>query len=823
MSATIYSVVDRHKALDDATTIRMALWANGYKVLPARQKQVLMKGWPQIEATPELIESWRSSMDWRTTAIKIEGSMVAIDIDVNDAEMIGILLDELYATIPQLAEGAPVRHGSGHKLMVLCRCSDDNIGIFRSKRMLDEAGTQHHVEIFGGATTRYFTVYGPHTEGAMTADGVEVKIAYAWEDGPSPIDTRPEDLPAVTREDLIRFYLRASVLMAEHGWAPAPMTHQGEMKESRVADIEAGAEFDLLKGVTVAFEDLGAHIGDRCSASFLGDPSFRNRSRCMIGLDPDSGAPRVFDFEDYCWHMAAGSDVRPVKAKKDEKQKASALMLGDLLGRHMEPSKVSFASPASKAVEVDNIDGRDLTEWPFVDWLMARYAYLPHGASNERVIDVVNGRAYALDAFHGMWVAKTWDEDTGETFASGPREGEAKVVKVVPTKTWFHDADRITLDGFRFSPSRTATTRLIEDGGTWLNLYTGPGTIAVTPHPDAYAWWEDFLEHLIPDPDELSWFMNWLSYKYQNPAARGQAVIFVSPTGDAGRGVLFRIIGAVFENHVSKPAASDLTGSSGQAVFNGWVENCVLAMVDELMADGANIYDKRKAYEALKDNVDPLPKSISVNEKGRAKRSAVSHVSLMSATNHTNALPLDASDRRFTVLSNGDRLTARRDLLARYDAMQDANGVLLPGFVAAIRTWLDAEAADRHAFMTPLLTDAKSEMISGNAGKIDDVLEKVLGSFEAAGRMAVYINEVIARVEQEVKARGYSSGLEMVVAPEVTEKLRKGCYGWEYPRKSVRVSDDKNVAPTRTVVMREPCFSEASVAERVFSLGTKHE
>ena len=823
MTSTIHSILSRDKALTEAKEVRLRLLKNGYTPLPAEQKQVFMEGWPDVRPTAEMIEEWSRHLSRRTTAIRIEGDLVAIDIDVNDPDMAQRMMDLIYEIAPDVFHKAPMRYGKGAKVMLLCRCPSEQVGIIKSRKFGDENDDNHLVEMFGGGTVRYFTCFGPHTEGAMTADGVEVLVMYEWADS-SPLDTKPDQLPVITRDQMIRISHRAGEIMEAYGWTPVAKSKAGEVSESGVADLTPEMTFDLDTGVTIPFEELEAHAGRRCSAKWQDGLNGHATTRCLIDYDRHQQVVRILDFDDYTWHYPEGWDVRPKRVKDDEKQKSSALRLGELLGGMLEGERTEYSAPPTPDVSIED-DGWELEAEAFQEWLLLRYAYFPNGAAAERVVDMYDGRVYPLEGFHGMWVSKSWFEDTGEEYTKGPREGEPKVVKVMPTKVWFDDRRRATIRGYRFDP--TCKDRIVRDKGLWLNLYKGPEPTGVSDPPEeCFAWWEDFLHHLLPNDDEREWFINWLAYKYKHPAARGQGVIMVSPTGDAGRGVLFRILGAVFQNHVARPSATDLTGMNGQAQFNGWVENTVLALVDELMTEEGGIYAKKKAYEAIKENVDPLPKSITVNEKNRAKRTAISHMSLISATNHIDALPIPHTDRRLTVLENGEKLSARPDLLKRYDALQDELGRYLPEFVEAVRQWLlsvyeDGEPMEmRDRFLQVFETNARADMIEGAEGKIDKMLRDVLRRLEANGRPAVLLPEIVAMVETEAKAQGHgaASGLVMAVESEVRAKLRTGFEGWLNDRKPVRISEDRAVAPTRNLVALGSRGTELTIIERMHSV-----
>ena len=84
---------DAHK---DRTALRLALYNGGFTPLANRRKLCLIPAWNSITVTPDLINSreWARSKSFSDTGIRC-GDVVALDLDIDDGELLNQLLDEL--------------------------------------------------------------------------------------------------------------------------------------------------------------------------------------------------------------------------------------------------------------------------------------------------------------------------------------------------------------------------------------------------------------------------------------------------------------------------------------------------------------------------------------------------------------------------------------------------------------------------------------------------------------------------------------------------------------------------------------------------------
>jgi hypothetical protein len=157
-----------------------------------------------------------------------------------------------------------------------------------------------------------------------------------------------------------------------------------------------------------------------------------------------------------------------------------------------------------------------------------------------------------------------------------------------------------------------------------------------------------FLTYLIPDDDEREFFLDWLAAKVRNQAFRGPAILMVTPTQGTGRTTLGHMVQTLLgEENTTSVTYDYLTSSS----FNAFMLNTLVICheVYEGRTGGAVFY---RNYERLKSLIEFQPTLMAINDKFRPLATVPVYTSFLLFSNHADALPLDASDRRVYVLSN---------------------------------------------------------------------------------------------------------------------------------------------------------------------------
>ena len=154
----------------------------------------------------------------------------------------------------------------------------------------------------------------------------------------------------------------------------------------------------------------------------------------------------------------------------------------------------------------------------------------------------------------------------------------------------------------------------------------------------------------MPDEAERKWLWHWLAHKARRPWVPMVAVIMVAEAFGSGRGTLFDILELLFgKTYVVPCSFGELTGRSAMARFNARMADALFAVVNEAVdEDGHQQAQRRLAYEALKNAVDPSPTARRRFEaKGQHASAQRSAMSVIIATQHRDVVKLPRDDRRF--------------------------------------------------------------------------------------------------------------------------------------------------------------------------------
>jgi hypothetical protein len=232
-------------------------------------------------------------------------------------------------------------------------------------------------------------------------------------------------------------------------------------------------------------------------------------------------------------------------------------------------------------------------------------------------------------------------------------------------------------------PDRPRPT-FVEDGYTIFNRYQPPAHPA---HGGEIEAFEEFFAHLVPDETERKWLWHWLAHKARRPWVPMVAVIMVAEAFGSGRGTLFDILELLFgQTYVVPCAFAELTGKSAMARFNARMADALIAVINEAVdEDGHQQAQRRLAYEALKNAIDPSPSARRrFEEKYQHVTTQRSAMSAIIATQHRDVVKLPRDDRRFSVITCGGRLSATQTAAIRaWMAVPENVGALYRALLAA--------------------------------------------------------------------------------------------------------------------------------------------
>lgn len=682
---------DRDSGTNSIEQLRLQLVENGYSPLPNIDKRCFLKGWPDVAIDADEIARWsRRHKRWTATGLRVEKGLAVVDIDVCDQAAADAVIKAIGEAVPDMVDCGLQRFGKGSKVALFVR-TDELFSRIHTRRWLAPGATPdddtHCVEIFGGAAARQFGAFGPHT----VADDGSVVVSYRWDELGDPSTVPLADLPIFPKQAFFSAADAAEDALRRLGFTPVAMSTAGENDVARLYDLTDDMQFDLADGRRVLLPELrqlaAEEDGLRCSASWLEGPQAKRTDRCLVSVDRGGGVC-IWESSSGVTHCEASRE--PHDYELDIDRVAEKLRELDEKTRNRLRTGDGAVVAATKMLET--------------------YAFCPAQPAN-----VVPLWASSLD--EGMtltnfrlWLSPHCDVEIG------PRGGERKIN---PADIWIGSDRRVSVAGLRMRPDKPRPT--YEDAGkTWINVYNPP--LHDELGGDAGVGIE-FMESLLPDAEERHWFLQWLGHKVRRPDIPGPAVIMVAKKQGTGRGTLGELLRRVFgPQYVKQLPYTMFAGKSYQSQYNDWGAEALLAVVNESSesADGSVYKAKHAAYEHLKELVEPRPSLRMFVCKGRPNFTALSFTSYIVATNHADALPIPATDRRFAVLTNGEPRDEAfwRKLNAWME--DEAN-------IAAFAAWLRAyDLAGYSPFVAPAVTEGKLHMSEAAVSDLDRGIEEAL-------------------------------------------------------------------------------------------------
>ena len=706
----------------DPTELRLQLLRNGYLPIPSIDKKCKLGGWASrafVESiNSETIPTWRQTRRaYKATGVLVRAPLMPLDFDIQDEAVMAHMMATLKDIAPEVYDYGPRRIGSPPKLMVFARWIKsekwpDPFTREVTSKFKDADGKSHMIEVFGGRPSRsggsskQVGVYGPHSyfedENENIIKPWKVKRLYTWEDvdgAPTLLNTPLAELPAMTMDQvwqLLNEFDRFAKL--QPGWEM--VVDKSKTTSTFVFDITNAKRFDILNGDQgVPYSALDE--GMRVSGSFI-DGSKNRPDKCLVGWCFKHQAIGVWDNENYAWHLP--EELKPAGSNEELMERLKAL-LDDAPPAPPSGPRRPLQPKAEAPIEEK------------VKWLYDTQAY---SSIDYTVIDIFEPSdrcQLAPKAFQMLY--RPWRD-----IARGPQGGK---VVVSATGAWEIFPARKNVDGVRMRPDQDFPL-YEENGKFYKNTYLRP--VHVNAGGDIKPFLA-FLERFLPDPFERTWLLDWMAHKLRRPDIPGTAVVFVADDAEdiengkfgTGRGMLFRMATKLFgEQYTRAQSFGIVSGTSSQATYNDWIQGSVLVMVDEAKTastTGHRRAERNSVYEILKDTVDPAPKRMRVNPKGRQAYDSVSFASFWIATNHRNAMAIPRDDRRFTVLRNGRPMTMEQRAEMETWLINDAN-------IGALAVSLAERDLDGFDMFVPLDTAGKAEMADMALSDVDELMIEMM-------------------------------------------------------------------------------------------------
>lgn len=193
-----------------------------------------------------------------------------------------------------------------------------------------------------------------------------------------------------------------------------------------------------------------------------------------------------------------------------------------------------------------------------------------------------------------------------------------------------------------------------DDGQENVNTWTGSGLISwpgAVGDPDVSKWL-GVLDHWLPNPSDKTareMVLDFLAHLVQHPGQKINWMLLVqSETQGVGKDMFFSVMDKILGSaNVTQVTSSQLVGGFKA----GWIKK-QLIFAQELSEAGPRGTIRMDGYNAAKPFLSNPPRYVRVDDKN-VKSHMVSNVAcFIGFTNKANAMPMEASDRRFVVIES---------------------------------------------------------------------------------------------------------------------------------------------------------------------------
>lgn len=280
--------------------------------------------------------------------------------------------------------------------------------------------------------------------------------------------------------------------------------------------------------------------------------------------------------------------------------------------------------------------------------------------------------------------------------------------------------------GMCFRPELPPRSLIVDSGRVLFNSYVPIET------PSAPGDAGPFLRHLaklFPVEGDRALLLAYMASAVQNPGVKFQWWPLVQGTEGNGKTFLAEVmVAAIGEAYCHSPSAQDISNK-----FNAWIERILWVTVEEIF-----VQERRDVLDTLKILV--TNRRIEIQGKGANQVTGDNRANGMLMTNHKDAMPKTASDRRYAPLFCAQQEAA--DLVRDgmdgsyfpdlYRWFRCGGSAITTGFLRsyAIPAALDPAGAAHRAPMTSSTADA----IEASLGPVEQAVLEALGAEETGFR-----------------------------------------------------------------------------------------
>lgn len=181
-------------------------------------------------------------------------------------------------------------------------------------------------------------------------------------------------------------------------------------------------------------------------------------------------------------------------------------------------------------------------------------------------------------------------------------------------------------------------------GKPMLNIYRKQGVPpAESLDDEGRAVVDRLLKHIaftLEDEREQTILLDWLTFVYQNPGQRVNWALLLQGAQGTGKSYFAVMLQALMGELVTNLDPAAIAGR-----FTSWAFGSLVIVVEEVRISGQNKFEVMDRTKPFISNP-----TIQIEEKGRDHRTVPNFTSYFMLTNHKDALPLAAGDRRYCVM-----------------------------------------------------------------------------------------------------------------------------------------------------------------------------
>ena len=271
-----------------------------------------------------------------------------------------------------------------------------------------------------------------------------------------------------------------------------------------------------------------------------------------------------------------------------------------------------------------------------------------------------------------------------------------------------------------FRPDLAPRAMTLHEGRTLFNSYAPVETRSVEGDPGPFL---RHLEKVLPDAQDRGWLLHWMAWVVQNPGQKAMWSPLLQGMEGNGKTFFSAVMAfAVGQKYTHFPKADDLANK-----FNGWLEGKLFIGIEEIY-----VSDRRDILNTIKPWI--TNPTAEIQHKGQDQFTAYIPVNFLTNTNHKDAIPKTAGDRRYAPMFCAQQEPS--DMIR--DGMDDAyfsglyDWAKADGF--AICNWYLRQLAVARLPIRAPETSSTAEAIAVSLGPVEQAIQEAIASGDTGFR-----------------------------------------------------------------------------------------